>query len=318
MLGNIDPELLEAIAASPYSKIKYEYLLQNDPTKIRAEELRLSLNEEPLIIPEQLLVENMLIPSSQSEEPIRLRIYKPKAKQDLPVLLYFHGGAFIYGTPEQYDFILFELALEVGMLIVSVDYRLAPEYPFPAAIEDGYDTLLWLYENASKLDGNKNMIIIGGSSAGATIAASITHLARDKKNKMIQHQYLLYPPMCDTLKSPSMDSLAKAPMQTKIAATWMWKHYLWNGRTHVPKYGVPLREVNFHHLPHATIVVCEFDPLKDEGKLYAEKLCLAGTSVELLEIKGTVHAFDFFPCLLSETFYAQQIELFKKIINQKK
>ncbi|MNY42117.1 hypothetical protein D3C86_1769780 [compost metagenome] len=82
-----------------------------------------------------------------------------------------------------------------------------------------------------------------------------------------------------------MDSLAKAPMQTKIAATWMWKHYLWNGRTHVPKYGVPLREVNFHHLPHATIVVCEF---------------------------------DFFPCLLSENFYAQQIELFKKIINQKK
>ncbi|MFD2904480.1 alpha/beta hydrolase [Sphingobacterium anhuiense] len=318
MLRNIDPELLEAIAASPYSKIKYEYLLQNDPTKIRAEELRLSLNEEPLIIPEQLLVENRLIPSSQSEEKIRLRIYKPKAKQDLPILLYFHGGAFIYGTPEQYDFILFRLALEVGMLIVSVDYRLAPEHPFPAAIEDGYDTLLWLYQNAGKLDGNQNMIIIGGSSSGATIAASITHLARDKKNAIIQHQYLLYPPMSDTLKSPSMDSLAKAPMQTKIAAAWMWKHYLRNTRLPLPKYAVPLGETNFHHLPDATIIVCEFDPLKDEGKLYTKKLRFAGVCVKLLEIEGAVHAFDFFPCELSETFYAKQIELFKKIINQKK
>lgn len=318
MLGNIDPELLEVIAASPYSKIKHEYLLQNDPTKIRAEELCFSLREEPLSIPDQLIVENRLIPSSQSEEKIRLRIYKPKAKQDLPILLYFHGGAFIYGTPEQYDFILFRLALEVGMLIVSVDYRLAPEHPFPAAIEDGYDTLLWLYENAGKLDGNQNMIIIGGSSSGATIAASITHLARDKKNAIIQHQYLLYPPMSDTLKSPSMDSLAKAPMQTKIAAAWMWKHYLRNTRLPLPKYAVPLGETNFHHLLDATIIVCEFDPLKDEGKLYAEKLCLAGTSVELLEIEGAVHAFDFFPCELSETFYAKQIELFKKIINQKK
>lgn len=318
MLREIDPELLTAIANSPYSNIKYEYLLQNDPTKIRTEERHLSLKEEPLFIPEQLFVENIQIPSSQPEKTIRLRIYKPKDKKDLPVLLYFHGGAFIYGTPEQYDFILFRLALEVGMLIVSVDYRLAPEHPFPAAMEDGYDTLLWLSGNANILDGNKNMIIIGGSSAGATIAASITHLVRDKKNKMIQHQYLLYPPMSHKLNSPSMDSLSKAPMQTKKAAAWMWKHYLLNTRIPLPKYAEPLEEPNFHHLPDATVILCEFDPLKDEGKMYAEKLILAGVSVNLLEIQGAVHAFDFFPCLLSETFYVKQVEIFNKIVNQEK
>lgn len=315
-IKNIDTELWQEIKNSPFSKIAYEELLANDPAKIRDEELKLSL-KELLEVPQQLAVENIWIPSCDKGRNIRLRTYKPKGKQNLPILLYFHGGAFIYGTPEQYDFILFRLALDINAMIVSVDYRLAPEHPFPAAMQDGYDTLLWLAENADCIGADQHYITIAGSSAGATIAASVTHLARDRKKAVIKHQYLLYPPMSHLLETPSMQELANAPMQTKQAAEWMWKHYLQNGIHHPPKYAVPLLEENFQELPGTTIVVCELDPLKDEGKLYASKLQEAAISVDLLEIKGAVHAFDFFSCTLSDNFYTQQVELLKQILDQK-
>jgi len=315
IIKKIDSDLWKTISNSAFNQIDYENLLSNNPAKIREEERNASLNEEPLNIPKQLDVENIQIPSSDKSRTIPLRIYKPKEKQNVPVLLYFHGGAFIYGTPEQYDFLFFRLALQVNLLIVSVDYRLAPEHPFPAGMEDGYDALLWLSEFADEIGGNRNNIIIGGSSAGATIAASVTQLARDRKEVEIQHQYLLYPPMSHLLQTSSMNELANAPMQTKKAAEFMWKHYLHDTIVQPPKYAVPLLAENFTKLPNATIIVCELDPLKDEGKIYAQKLQKADVSVNLLEIKGAVHAFDFFTCSLSDNFYAIQIELFKQILN---
>ncbi|WP_238536306.1 alpha/beta hydrolase [Chryseobacterium populi] len=276
----------------------------------------LSLKEEPLAIPKRLDVRNIHISSTEKSRNIRLRTYRPKGKQDLPVLLYFHGGAFIFGTPEQYDFIFFKLALDIGMLIVSVDYRLAPENPFPAGMEDGYNVLLWLSKNANQINGDKNNILIGGISAGATIAASIAHLARDRKEVVIRHQYLLYLTTSHLLATPSMDELADAPMQTRTSAEWMWKYYLQNRITNPLKYVVPLLENNFKDLPSVTVVVFELDPLKDEGKLYAQKLKEEDIPVNLLEIQGAVHAFDFFSCRLSDTFYEQQVTLFKHILNQ--
>lgn len=317
MQEKINTELLKAIIDSPFNEIDYEYLLAHHPEKIREEEMNVMTKEESLHIPSSLSVENIHIPSSESQRDIRLRVYRPKGKKNVPILLYFHGGAFIYGTPEQYDFIFFRLALDIDAVIVSVDYRLAPEHPFPAAMEDGYDVLLWLSEYANHIGGNKNRIMIGGSSAGATIAASLTHYARDKKEISIQHQYLLYPPTDHLLETSSMNELASAPMQTKKAAEWMWKHYLQNQTIQPPRYSVPLQEKDFKNLPEATIIVCELDPLKDEGKEYAKKLQDVGVSVTLLEIEGAVHAFDFFPCKLSETFYQQQVKLFNPILTQK-
>lgn len=317
MHGKIDTELLKAITNSPFNEIDYEYLLATHPAKIREEELNIIQMDEPLPVPQSLSVENIHIPSSESQRNIRLRIYRPKGKQNLPVLLYFHGGAFIYGTPEQYDFLFFRLALDIDIIVVSVDYRLAPEYPFPAAMEDGYDALQWLSESADHIGGNPNRIIIGGSSAGATIAASVTHYTRDTNKINILHQYLIYPPTDHSLETSSMNELASAPMQTKKAAGWMWKHYLQDQMIQLPQYSVPLQQKNFKNLPAATIIVCELDPLKDEGKEYAKKLENAGVSVTLLEIAGAVHAFDFFPCQLAEAFYQQQVKLFKLILTQK-
>ncbi|WP_437921211.1 alpha/beta hydrolase [Sphingobacterium sp. LRF_L2] len=316
MKEKIDPELLAILSTSEWNAIDYANLIVDNPAQIRKEEKDLSLKEIPLIAPTQLEVNDIWIPSSDKLRNIRLRTYRPKEKADLPVLLYFHGGAFIFGTPEQYDFIFFRLALDVGMLIVSVDYRLAPENPFPAGMDDGYDTLLWLSEKADQIGGNCGNILIGGSSAGATIASSITHMARDRKEVDIKHQYLLYPPTCHRLRTLSMHELANAPMQTRQSAAWMWKHYLQDKIDSPPRYAVPMWENNFENLPKATIIVCELDPLKDEGKKYAQKLKQANVSVNLLEIPGAVHAFDFFPCSLSDSFYEKQIELFKHIVHQ--
>ncbi len=314
MLEKIDPDLWEAIVNDPYHKINYENLLIHNPAEIRKEEMNISLQTEPPLLPELLSVENIYIPSSDHSENIRLRVYKPKGKEYLPVFLYFHGGAFIYGTPEQYDFLFFKLAIDSKAVIVSVDYRLAPEHPFPAGMKDGYDALLWLADFADQIGGDKHFIMIGGSSAGATIAASITHLARDQGKIHIQHQYLLYPPMSTHLETSSMHELANAPMQTRKAAEWMWKHYLQHSLTLPPPYSVPLLAKKFNDLPPATLIVCEADPLKDEGREYAQHLKKAGVEVNLLEIKGAVHAFDFFPCPLSDAFYTKQVELFNQIL----
>ncbi|SHF42882.1 alpha/beta hydrolase [Pedobacter caeni] len=312
----IDEGLLKAMSASEWSKIPYEALLQHNPVQIREEESKLSAQEVAPEFPAELVVENLEIPSQEIGINIRIRVYRHKNGLPQPVLLYFHGGAFIFGNPEQYDFMLCGLAADASLTIVSVDYRLAPEHPFPAALNDGYQVLKWLAENAKSISGRKDQIIIGGSSAGATIAMSVAHLARDLGFPEICHQYLLYPPTDHRLQTASMAEFAHAPMHTRNSAYHMWRHYLGKHHDHPPKYAVPLQQSNFDQLPAATIVVCELDPLKDEAIAYSAKLREAGIDAHLIEIKGAVHAFDFFPCELSDTFYKQQVNLLKKIIKK--
>lgn len=311
---DIPIELAQAIKESPYSQIDYDYLLAYNPPQIRIEEQKIAATEEPLQIPDGLMVQNIDIPSSDANRTIRLRTYQPQGENNKPILLYFHGGAFIYGTPEQYDFIFYDLAVALTIAIVSVDYRLAPEHPFPAALNDGYDALVWVAQHASSLSGNPNNISIGGSSAGGTIAASLAHFARDKNEVSIKHQYLVYPPMDHRLLTSSMQTLADAPMQTQQAAAYMWKHYLGTNHDQLLPYAVPLLQGDFSDLPPATIVICEFDPLKDEAKHYAEKLKQKGISTTLFEIKGATHVFDFFPTAMAREFLQQQTQYLKSIL----
>lgn len=309
-------ELQQAIDRSPYNQIDYDYLLVHNPAQIRVEEQKIADTEAPLTIPEGLCVENHRIPSRDTERTIRLRTYRIQEQTNRPVFLYFHGGSFIYGTPEQYDFIFYQLAVALNILIVSVDYRLAPEHPFPAALEDGYDTLLWLAQEADQLGGNKKEISIGGSSAGGTIATSLAQLARDKEEVVILHQYLLYPPIDHRLQTRSMQTLAQAPMQTRESAAWMWKYYLAENYLAPLPYAVPSLQTNFANLPPATIIVAEFDPLKDEAKHYGERLTEAGVSVTIKEIKGATHVFDFFQTAMARKFWKEQTTYLKTILIQ--
>lgn len=313
---DIPVELIQAIKESPYSEIDYDYLLAHNPQQIRLEEQKIAETEEPLVIPQGLTITNIEIPSRASDRNIRLRTYRPKNQDNLPTLLYFHGGAFIYGTPEQYDFIFFELATALQILIVSVDYRLAPEHPFPAALHDGYDALLWLSAQANTQGGNNTNISIGGSSAGGAIAASLAQYTRDRQEVVIRHQYLIYPPMDHRLQTPSMERLADAPMQSKQAAAWMWHYYLGENQLHPQPYAVPLLQSNYANLPPATLIVAEFDPLKDEAKQYAQRLQQAEVSTTVFEVKGATHVFDFFPTAMARTFWQEQITYLKTIFTR--
>ncbi|MDR0224365.1 MAG: alpha/beta hydrolase [Myroides odoratus] len=310
---DISIELQQAINESPYNQIDYDYLLAHNPAQIRIEEQQLADTEEPLAIPEGLVVENLEIPSRELHRTIRLRTYRPLGQSNLPVLMYFHGGAFIYGTPEQYDFIFYPMAIALNISIVSVDYRLAPEHPFPAALEDAYDALLWVAQEADQLGGNKENISISGSSAGGTIAASLAHMARDKQEVILQHQYLLYPPMDHRLLTPSMQTLADAPMQTKAAAAFMWKYYLAPHHETPLPYAVPYLQSNFADLPPTTLIVAEFDPLKDEAKQYVDKLKEAQVPTTFFEVKGATHVFDFFPTVMARDFWQEQLTYLKTI-----
>jgi len=311
---DIPIELMQAINESPYNQIDYDYLLSFNPAQIRIEEQKIADAEPPLPLSDHLTIQNIEIPSSEPTRTIRVRTYRATAKTELAVLLYFHGGAFIYGSPEQYDFIFHDVALALDVLIVSVDYRLAPEHPFPAALYDGYDVLCWLTQHAAELGGNPTNISIGGSSAGGTIAASLAQYTRDQHEIEIQHQYLVYPPLDHRLLTSSMQTLAYAPMQTKKSAALMWRHYLGHHIKHPLPYAVPLLQSDHTNLPPATIIVCEVDPLKDEAKAYAEKLRQANVSTELIEIKGATHAFDFFPTTMATEFLQRQTKLLQTIL----
>ncbi|MGG5505536.1 MULTISPECIES: alpha/beta hydrolase [unclassified Myroides] len=313
---DIPLELIQAINESPYSEIDYDYLLAFNPTQIRLEEQKIAKTEEPLPIPVGLTVANIEIPSRHVERNIRLRTYCPTDQTELPVLLYFHGGAFIYGTPEQYDFIFYELASALQLIVVSVDYRLAPEHPFPAALHDGYDALRWLSTQAHTLGGNNNNLSVGGSSAGGTIAASLAQYTLDQKEITIRHQYLIYPPLDHRLQTSSMELLGDAPMQSKRAATWMWHHYLGENRSAPLPYAVPALQGDLSQLPPTTIVVAEFDPLKDEALQYGQRLQRAKISTTIFEVKGATHVFDFFPIQMAREFWQTQITYLKTIFTR--
>lgn len=313
ILNAINPSLLEAMNKGSWNSIPYDELIRTTPQKIREEEKKLAGEEEQDIPPPGLSVRNIFIPGENDPAEIRIRVYRPTDQTNTPAMLYFHGGAFIFGAPEQMDFIFYKLAVDAGVTIFSVDYRLAPENPFPAALKDGYSVLLWLADNGESLGVDIDKIIISGSSAGGAIALSLTHMARDLGGPAIAFQYILYPATDNRLQSQSMQDLADAPMQTRESAYYMWRHYLGENHASVPEYAVPLRQDTFSNLPPAHIVVCELDPLRDEGVAYAEKLRDAGVQVELTQVMGAVHAFDFFTCELTERFLRQQTAIIRNV-----
>jgi len=283
---NIDKELLLALTLSAWTQIPYDTLLECNPQQIRVEEELLMKSEGQVTIPADLEVYNKEIPTSYNTS-LGLRIYKPKeVDRPLPIVLFFHGGAFIFGSPEQYDFQLFDLVREVQIIVVSVDYRLAPEHPFPAALEDSLSALQYVYKQAETLGGNKQNISVMGSSAGGTIALSLLHLNKDSDKIPITKTFILYPPTSDKLNTLSMQTYANAPMQSKHSATYMWKHYLSGDKTKWREYAIPNKMKEYSNLPPMTFILAECDPLIDEAKEYVKLVQQSAGQVEVKEIKG--------------------------------
>ena len=233
------------------------------------------------------------IPGAPGGPEIRVRIYTPNRRTSgSPVYLSFHGGGFVLGDLETEHARCLKMSMDGNAVVVSVDYRLAPENPYPASVEDCYAALQWAASEATMLGVDRNKIVIGGSSAGGALAAAVALMARDKSGPPIALQMLFYPMLDDRGGTESMRTGHDALVCNSRHVRDMWSHYLGPDRTKVSPYAAPARAATLANLPPAYVITCEHDPLRDEGLNYAIRLLQAGVPVELHNYAGTVHGFD--------------------------
>jgi acetyl esterase len=241
-------------------------------------------------IPEPVAgAQDRMLPGPGGEIPAR--IYTPFGKEPFPVLVYFHGGGWVLGDIESSDGLCRILANKSGCMVVSIGYRLAPEHPFPAAVDDAYYATQWASANASGFSGDPSRLAVSGDSAGGNLAAVVAQIARDRGEPAVQFQLLIYPATDGACDTPSYSENAEGYFLTKAAMQWFWNHYVPKDVDRRHPHASPLRAGNFAGLPPALIVTAEFDPLRDEGERYAERLHTAGTPVQLTRYNGMIHGF---------------------------
>lgn len=220
---------------------------------------------------------------------IPVRIYTPQPDGPLPILVYFHGGCWVFGNVRTHDSECRSLAARSGCIVVSVDYRLAPEHRFPAAVHDAYDATAWAAERADELGGDPTRLLVGGVSAGGNLAAAVTLLARDRADPAIAGQVLVYPIVDCDLDRGSYELFGEGYLLTKETMRWSWEQYA----PEAPEdpLASPLRALDHSRLPPAYVLVTGCDPLRDEGLAYVDALRTAGVPVKLSLWEGHVHAF---------------------------
>ncbi len=223
--------------------------------------------------------------------PLPIRIYSFAAPQLLPVLVYFHGGGWVTGDLDTTDLRCRQLSDWAECIVVSVDYRLAPEHPFPAGVDDAYAATAWVGENASSFGGDAARVAVGGDSAGGNLAAAVALLARDKGAPRLAFQYLAYPVIDCDLNTASYLENAEGYMLSRSGMAWYWDQYVPEVSQRGHPLASPIRAASHAGLPPALIVTAEFDPLRDEGEAYAAKLKTAGVPVELRRYDGLIHGF---------------------------
>jgi len=234
-------------------------------------------------------VEDRTIPAPAGAIPVR--IYTPEARGPLPVLVYFHGGGWVLGSLDTTDGICRALANGAGCIVVSVDYRLAPEHRFPAAADDALHATQWVAANAASIGGDSKRIAIAGDSAGGNLTAVVAQMARDRGKPALAFQLLIYPVTDASFETVSYRDNANDYLLTRDAMQWFWNHYVPNAAERSNPYASPLRASSLKGLPPALVITAEFDPLRDEGEAYAARMREAGVPVTLTRYHGMVHGF---------------------------
>lgn len=236
------------------------------------------------------------------EVPVRLYFPNEQAMEkginkghSYAVLLFFHGGGWVTDSVENYDRVCSQMAQSTGQIVVSVEYRLAPEYPFPTGLMDCYTAAKALYTNRFILNTEPEKITIVGDSAGGNLAAAVSLMARDKGEFMPDRQILIYPALnnCYTEESPylSVKENGEDYLLTAVKMENYISLYQRSPEDRENPYFSPLQEKNLKNLPDTLILTAEFDPLRDEGEEYARRLKEAGNYVELHRIPGALHGF---------------------------
>jgi acetyl esterase len=222
---------------------------------------------------------------------IRIRIYTPTGTGPFPLLVYFHGGGWVIGNLETIDAPLRALTNRAGCVTVSVDYRLAPEAKFPAAIEDCYAATFWVAKHAPSLGGDPARLAVGGDSAGGNLAAAVAQMARDRGEPALTYQLLIYPALNADYTTASYRENGEGYLLTRAAMIWFWNHYLTSPADARNRAACPLQASDLSGLPPALVITAEYDPLRDEGEAYATRLGKAGVPVDTRRYKGMIHGF---------------------------
>jgi len=228
---------------------------------------------------------------------MRLRVYKPKSvAPPMPVLVWLHGGGYVMGRPEIDDVCCGQYVRETAITVVSVDYRCAPKYPFPAGLEDSYSALKWVESHSPELGVDAKRIAVGGESAGGGLAASLVQLAHDRQEIKPVFQLLVYPMLDDrTALRTDVDDSSNVTWNQK-SNRFGWESYLGKkcGSGDVPEYSVPARREDLSGLPRAWIGVGTVDLFHDEDMAYAQRLKRYGVECEICAVPGAFHGFDRF------------------------
>jgi acetyl esterase/lipase len=277
-----DPELAPAVPLLPEIDI-------SDPTVARKEAA--SLFDAVL---QDLDLTGLTVGDHFAPQPdgatVRVRVYRPASSANpLPGLLYIHGGGFISGSIDSEHAAAAALADELRIVVASVDYRLAPEHPYPAALDDCSAALIWLHANSHELGVDPGRVGVYGQSAGGGLAAALTLFTRDRGGPPIRFQFLGMPELDDRLDTPSMRAFIDTPLWNRGNAILSWRHYLGGLDGDVPIYAAPARADDLSGLPPAYVSAMEFDPLRDEAIDYATRMLHAGVHVELHIFPGTFH-----------------------------
>ena len=234
-------------------------------------------------------VEDRLIPGPAGEIPIR--IYSPEGSGPFPVLVFFHTGGWQVGDLDTQDPLCRRITNRAGCSVVAVEYRLAPEHPFPAAVEDSYEATRWVATHAAEFQGDPSRIAVGGDSSGGNLAAVIALMARDQSNPKLAFQLMMFPTTDFRLNTPSMEELGEGYNVTKQQMIWIRNNYLPNQADWTNPLASPLMAPNLSGLPPALIIYAEYDPLRDEAEAYATRLKEAGVSVKASRYDGMIHDF---------------------------
>lgn len=289
MTYNYDPELAPAVPMMPDSDVSKPDTARQIMRAL-ADQVNATVDTSGLDISEQT------IRSADSSADITLRIYRranSSAAAQVPAILFIHAGGFVIGDLETEHSVCAAVVSALDLVLVSVDYRLAPEHAYPAAIDDCYSALQWLHSEAGNLNVDLGRIAVMGTSAGGGLAASLAIMARDKQGPSLCFQFLGVPELDDRLQSPSMQAFVDTPLWSRPSAEASWQAYLQGefspGADNTPAYAAAARADDLSGLPPTYICAMEFDPLRDENILYGLRLLQAGVSTELHSFPGTFH-----------------------------
>jgi acetyl esterase len=238
---------------------------------------------------EVAFVRDLTFEGPAGEVPVR--VYHDDPPRPAPLVVFYHGGGWTLGTLDSIGGVCRELAARADCVVASVDYRLAPEHPFPAGLEDAYAALEWTVDNGRAFGGDPDRLAVAGTSAGGNLAAAVSLRAREFDGPDIDHQALLYPMTDRELDRASYREHCDGPLLTRADVEWFWEQYCRSPVDAANPYASVLRAPDHGDLPSATVVTAGHDPLRDEGRAYADALAADGTPVERLHYPSMAHGF---------------------------